>query len=147
MRIDAKSSQKADRASGPQPVDGHVGRRIRERRVLSGITQEKLGVAIGLTFQQVQKYERGANRVSASRLYDLARVLEVPVSYFFDGFAGRATPIDASSGPERFDEEELKLRRETLEFVRVCRRISDRKVRRRLFDLAKSLADVEAAKP
>ena len=68
----------------PNPVDIHVGARVRLRRTLLGMSQEKLGEAIGLTFQQVQKYERGANRVGASRLYDLSRVLEVPVSFFFD---------------------------------------------------------------
>src|SRR5579862_3410669 len=73
--------QKADK---PNPVDVHVGSRVRLRRTLLGMSQEKLGDAIGLTFQQVQKYERGANRIGASRLYDLARVLDVPVSYFFE---------------------------------------------------------------
>ena len=68
----------------PNPVDVHVGGRVRLRRTLLGLSQEKLGEAIGLTFQQVQKYERGANRIGASRLWDLSRVLDVPVSYFFD---------------------------------------------------------------
>src|SRR5947209_19234508 len=75
--------QKSDK---PNPVDVHVGSRVRLRRTLLGMSQEKLGDALGLTFQQVQKYERGANRVGASRLYDLARVLAVPVSYFFEEF-------------------------------------------------------------
>ena len=68
----------------PNPVDVHVGQRVRLRRTLLGMSQEKLGEAIGLTFQQVQKYERGANRIGSSRLYDLSRVLDVPISYFFD---------------------------------------------------------------
>src|SRR3990170_3875461 len=68
----------------PNPVDIHVGARVRLRRTLLGMSQEKLGEAIGLTFQQVQKYERGANRIGSSRLYDLSRVLEVPVSFFFE---------------------------------------------------------------
>src|SRR6202012_596679 len=68
----------------PNPIDAHVGARVRLRRTLLGMSQEKLGEAIGLTFQQVQKYERGANRIGASRLYDLSRVLDVPVSFFFD---------------------------------------------------------------
>src|SRR5579862_1779426 len=68
----------------PNPIDVHVGSRVRLRRTLLGMSQEKLGEAIGLTFQQVQKYERGANRVGASRLYDLSQVLDVPVSYFFE---------------------------------------------------------------
>src|SRR5947207_14067501 len=73
--------QKGDK---PNPIDIHVGSRVRLRRNLLGMSQEKLGEAIGLTFQQVQKYERGASRVGASRLYDLSRVLDVPVSYFFE---------------------------------------------------------------
>ena len=68
----------------PNPIDVHVGGRVRLRRTLLGLSQEKLGEAIGLTFQQVQKYERGANRIGASRLFDLSRVLDVPVGYFFD---------------------------------------------------------------
>src|SRR5271154_3437980 len=68
----------------PNPIDVHVGNRVRLRRTLLGMSQEKLGEAIGLTFQQVQKYERGANRIGASRLFDLSRVLDVPVSFFFD---------------------------------------------------------------
>ena len=68
----------------PNPIDVHVGSRVRLRRTLLGMSQEKLGEAIGLTFQQVQKYERGANRIGSSRLFDLARVLDVPVSYFFE---------------------------------------------------------------
>ncbi|HIC80951.1 MAG TPA: XRE family transcriptional regulator, partial [Kiloniellaceae bacterium] len=72
------------RTGGPNPVDVHVGGRVRLRRTLLGMSQEKLGEAIGLTFQQVQKYERGANRVGASRLFDLSRVLDVPVGFFFD---------------------------------------------------------------
>src|SRR5277367_1577262 len=68
----------------PNPIDTHVGARVRLRRTLLGMSQEKLGEAIGLTFQQVQKYERGANRIGASRLFDLSRVLDVPVSFFFD---------------------------------------------------------------
>src|SRR5512145_1807794 len=71
----------------PNPIDVHVGSRVRLRRTLLGMSQEKLGEAIGLTFQQVQKYERGANRIGSSRLFDLARVLDVPVSYFFEDMA------------------------------------------------------------
>src|SRR6266567_5359493 len=73
--------QKSDK---PNPTDSHVGARVRLRRTLLGMSQEKLGNAIGLTFQQVQKYERGANRIGASRLFDLSRVLDVPVAFFFD---------------------------------------------------------------
>src|SRR3954452_5745259 len=75
----------ADRADGPHPVDRHVGLRIRMRRKEMGVSQERLAEALGITFQQVQKYERGANRVSASKLWDIAGALRTPVSYFYDG--------------------------------------------------------------
>ncbi len=146
MKRRARNSRDTVHSTTPHPIDGHVGQRIRERRVLSGMTQEKLGVAIGLTFQQVQKYERGANRVSASRLYDVARALDVPVSYFFDQFAERTEATGTSEAAEKSDEAGDILKRETLEFVRVYRRISDLKVRKRLFDLAKSLANFGGAK-
>src|ERR1700733_2217914 len=88
MPLHASSSQREWRAeekeSRPSPVDMHVGARIRLRRTLMGMSQERLGDALGLTFQQVQKYERGVNRVGASRLFDLSRVLDVPISFFFD---------------------------------------------------------------
>src|ERR1700693_3559843 len=74
----------ADKEGRPSPIDIHVGSRIRLRRTLLGMSQERLGEALGLTFQQVQKYERGVNRVGASRLFDLSRVLDVPISFFFD---------------------------------------------------------------
>jgi len=83
-----KSARKRGRRGSPESwsVDAHVGQRVRVRRTLLGLSQEKLGEAIGLTFQQVQKYERGANRISAGTLYRLGQVLDVPVSFFFDGY-------------------------------------------------------------
>ena len=83
----AKSRRPSNRMASlgkPNPIDVHVGTRVRLRRTLLGLSQEKLGDAIGLTFQQVQKYERGANRIGASRLFDLSRVLDVPIAYFYD---------------------------------------------------------------
>ena len=80
----AKSKPRRGRGGGIGPIDVHVGARLRRRRTLSGMSQTTLGDAIGLTFQQVQKYERGANRISASRLFGLSRVLDVPIEYFFD---------------------------------------------------------------
>ncbi|MGH7120415.1 MAG: helix-turn-helix domain-containing protein, partial [Acetobacteraceae bacterium] len=80
----AQENGRTERESRASPIDAHVGSRIRLRRTLLGLSQERLGDAIGLTFQQVQKYERGINRVGASRLFDLARVLDVPISFFFD---------------------------------------------------------------
>ncbi len=120
------------------PVDVHVGSRIRLRRTLLGMNQQKLGAAIGLTFQQVQKYENGANRVSASRLFDLSRVLDVPVSFFYDGMDEQAAPTPAPM-PEAGEPDPMH-KRETLELVRAYYRISDPVVRKSIFDLAKAVA-------
>src|SRR6201993_2349394 len=87
MRKPRKSSGRMASKGFPNPIDVHVGQRVRQRRTLLGMSQEKLAEAIGLTFQQVQKYERGANRVGSSRLFDLSRVLDVAVSYFFEDMA------------------------------------------------------------
>jgi transcriptional regulator with XRE-family HTH domain len=128
----------------PNPVDVHVGSRVRLRRTLLGMSQERLGDAIGLTFQQVQKYERGANRIGASRLYDLSRVLDVPVSFFFDDIdpAVAAPTSEAASAPdEARAEPDPMMRRETLELVRAYYRIPDSQIRRRLFDLTKAIAN------
>ena len=127
----------------PNPVDVQVGSRVRLRRNMLGLSQEKLGLAIGLTFQQVQKYERGANRIGASRLHELSRVLDVPVSFFFDD----TDPVRAPAIPggfaeppaEAFESDPLR-RRETVELVDAYYAIEDAAVRRRLFELAKALA-------
>jgi transcriptional regulator with XRE-family HTH domain len=130
--------QKSDK---PNPVDVHVGSRVRLRRTLLGLSQEKLGEAIGLTFQQVQKYERGANRIGASRLHELGTVLDVPVEFFFaDLDPAKLLPATglAEDAPAPFEGDPLA-RRETLELVRAYYRITDPAVRRRLFELVKSL--------
>ncbi len=131
----------------PNPIDVHVGSRVRLRRTLLGLSQERLGDAIGLTFQQVQKYERGANRIGASRLYELSRVLDVPVSFFFDDIVPEvAEAVDAhlvgskEPAPGRYQPDPM-MRRETLELVRAYYRILDPQLRRRLFDLTKSIAN------
>ena len=131
-------------AENPDPVDTHVGARVRLRRTLLGLSQEKLGTALGLTFQQIQKYERGTNRIGSSRLYQLSRVLDVPVSFFFDDMpSADARPGFAEGGQASFDQEHLA-KRETLELVRAYYRIADPTLRGRLFDLVKALG---AAKP
>ncbi|EKV27686.1 Transcriptional Regulator, XRE family [Caenispirillum salinarum AK4] len=133
----------------PNPVDVHVGSRVRLRRTLLGLSQEKLGEAIGLTFQQVQKYERGANRIGASRLWDLSRVLDVPVSFFFeemdDSVASRS-PRNVMRGAEEEAEAEADpmTKRETLELVRSYYRIIDPSIRKRIYDLTKTLAQSAA---
>ncbi len=109
------------------------------------MSQEKLGDALGLTFQQVQKYERGANRIGASRLYDLSRVLDVPVSYFFDEFGdqaalqGGAPPGVGEEAAEAYQPNPM-MKRETLELVRAYLRIADPQIKRRVFELTKALA-------
>ncbi len=139
----------AGRPGIPNPVDIHVGARVRLRRTLLGMSQEKLGEAIGLTFQQVQKYERGTNRVSASRLYDLSGVLDVPVQFFFDEMANevsdqaprlRAGIEDAQT--IEFEPEPMA-KRETLELVRAYYRVKDPKVRKRIFELCKAMSNFE----
>src|SRR3982751_1631732 len=137
-----KSSGRMASKGFPNPIDVHVGARVRLRRTLLGLSQEKLGEAIGLTFQQVQKYERGANRIGASRLYQLSRVLDVPVSFFFDDTDPvRAPAMGGFAEPpaEAFESDPLR-KRETLELIRAYFAIEDATVRRRLLDLAKALA-------
>lgn len=129
-------------ALNPNPVDIHVGKRVRLRRTLLGMSQEKLGEAIGLTFQQIQKYERGTNRIGSSRLYQLAQVLDIPVSYFFDDMptdiAGKRAPGLAETAPSSFEGDPM-VKRETLELVRAYYRITDPNVRKRLFELVKAI--------
>jgi transcriptional regulator with XRE-family HTH domain len=142
----------SERESRPSPIDVHVGSRIRLRRTLLGMSQERLGESLGLTFQQVQKYERGVNRVGASRLFDLSRVLDVPISFFFDdmpdslaaNFGG--VPSRRAGGVESQDPfgDDTLSRRETLELVRAYYRITDPSVRKRVFDLIKSMGPSDA---
>lgn len=124
----------------PNPIDVHVGSRIRLRRTLLGMSQEKLGKAIGLTFQQVQKYERGTNRVGSSRLFQIAKELNVPVSFFFDDMAGEpqgAPQLAEEAAP--FEANPLA-NRETLELVRAYQRVTDPALRKRIQDLVKAIA-------
>jgi transcriptional regulator with XRE-family HTH domain len=127
----------------PNPIDIHVGKRVRLRRTLLGMTQEKLGKAINVTFQQVQKYERGTNRIGSSRLYQLSQVLDIPVSYFFDDLpieiAARKSPRLTDVKVAFFQGDPL-VKRETLELVRAYYRITDPSVRRRIFELVKAVA-------
>ena len=141
--------ERTEREHRPSPIDVHVGARVRLRRTLLGMSQEKLGEALGLTFQQVQKYERGVNRIGASRLFDLSRVLDVPIGFFFDDMPpemgggdkrGRFTGFQEAQ--DGFEDDTLH-RRETLELVRAYYRITDPSVRKRVFDLIKSLAPIE----
>ncbi len=113
-------------------VDKHVGRRMRERRQLVGVTQESLADRLGITFQQVQKYEKGGNRVSASRLLGVAEVLEVPVAYFFTG-------LDGASAGEKASQPDLLIDKEGAELLRAFNSIEDQQVRRALINVAKAV--------
>ncbi len=131
----------------PNPIDLHVGSRLKLRRTMMGMTQEKLGDALGVTFQQVQKYEKGANRIGASRLQEIARILDVPVSFFFEdakqavveappgrmefGFAEDVSPFDGSRGSSS----------EAHALAKAFTRIADARIRRRVIDLVETLAD------
>ena len=115
------------------PVDVHVGQRVRQRRWMVGMTQQQLGNKVGIKFQQIQKYETGTNRISASRLWDIAAALDVQVSFFFEGLSGEHTHVDGPSGDIMTDKEALDL-------VRAYYAIPETQ-RRRLFDLARVLSD------
>lgn len=126
----------------PNPIDTHVGSRIRLRRNMLGMSQEKLGENLGITFQQIQKYEKGTNRVGASRLQAIASILGVPVAFFFEDAPGQET------GPGGFAEDsptafavEFCSTPEGLQLNRAFYRIADPKVRRRIVELVKSLSD------
>ena len=115
-------------------IDLHLGRRLRRRRRLLGLTQQQLAVQVGIRFQQIQKYECGANRISAARLWQLSEALETPISYFYDGLAEameRKEQVGANGG-------EMFSRKETLDLIQAYYQLGERP-RRRLLDLAKSL--------
>ena len=142
----AKTKSGHERGTGiPSPVDVHVGARLRVCRTLLGMSQTTLGDAIGLTFQQMQKYENGTNRISASRLFALSRLLDVPIQHFFDDMP---TAISASSPatkrrgrakkPPSYELDPMA-KRETLELVRAYYKITDPEIRKRLFAMTKTL--------
>ncbi|MFT4953801.1 MAG: transcriptional regulator with XRE-family HTH domain [Brevundimonas sp.] len=117
-------------------IDLHLGRRLRRRRRLLGLTQQQLAVQVGIRFQQIQKYECGANRISAARLWQLAEALETPVNYFYDGLAEALERKDA--GPGNGHGGEMFSRKETIDLIQAYYQLGERP-RRRLLDLAKSL--------
>lgn len=134
----------------PNPIDVHVGSRVRIRRVMLGLSQETLANKLGITFQQVQKYERGANRMGSSRLYDIAIALDVPVSFFFDdmpeeiaAMSPRAIIKGGKADDVELPGDESFTRRETFDLVRAYYAIVDPSIRKRVYDLAKSLALID----
>ena len=129
-------------SKSPNPVDLHVGGRVRMRRKMLGISQERLAEALGLTFQQVQKYERGANRISASKLYEIARFLSAPIAYFFEGLSDPAAGKAAGDvhGAEQHVHGFL-MTSEGLELAAAFPRIARARLRRRILDLVRSLTE------
>ncbi len=154
VRQKAASKQTASKKTvikkkgGPDPIDIHVGGRVRLRRMILGMSQEALGKSLGLTFQQVQKYEKGVNRVGASRLFQLSTLLDVPIQFFYDDY-------DAKIGGRSFGLAEPDIGDAFMKFVnspegvQLCRHFSaieDPQVKKRVLDLVKSISETETAK-
>ncbi|MBV8510536.1 MAG: helix-turn-helix transcriptional regulator [Xanthobacteraceae bacterium] len=130
----------------PNPIDRHVGSRVRMRRMMLGMSQEKLGDALGLTFQQVQKYEKGANRIGASRLQQISQILQVPVSFFFEGVPSpraeqRAEGLAEAPSPAYVSD--FLATSDGLALTKAFVRITDAKLRRRIVDLVEQIAGEE----
>ena len=136
-RREGRGRRKADT---PHPVDIHVGARVRLRRIELGMSQEKLAAELGLTFQQVQKYERAANRISASRLYHIGKVLDVKVPFFYEGYSDAGSLSGFAEPPAEAFQSDLLQRRDTIELVNAFYAIDNPTLRRQLLDLAKGLA-------
>ena len=130
----------------PNPIDKHVGSRVRMRRMMLAMSQEKLGDALGLTFQQVQKYEKGTNRIGASRLQQIAQILQVPVSFFFEGAPSlQSGEIELSKdAPSASYVSEFLATSEGLSLTKAFMRIQDARIRRRIVDLVEEIAGPSA---
>jgi transcriptional regulator with XRE-family HTH domain len=125
----------------PNPIDKHVGSRVRMRRMMLNMSQEKLGDALGLTFQQVQKYEKGTNRIGASRLQQIAHILQVPVSFFFEGaphMPGQASGMNEAPSPAYVSD--FLATSDGLSLTKAFMRIKNSKLRRRIVDLVEQIA-------
>jgi transcriptional regulator with XRE-family HTH domain len=126
-------------------VDVHVGKRLRLRRTMMGLSQEALAKAVGVTFQQVQKYEKGVNAMNASRLYEFSQHMHVPISYFFEGLGQQELAEMPAAGfaesPAAFDHGKNVSDRESLEMMKAFKRIKELAVRKRLSDLVRAIAD------
>jgi transcriptional regulator with XRE-family HTH domain len=130
----------------PNPTDKHVGSRVRMRRMMLGMSQEKLGDALGLTFQQVQKYEKGTNRIGASRLQQISQILQVPVAFFFDGAPSAPTLARADGmgeAPSPAYVSDFLATSDGLALTKAFMRIEDAKLRRRIVDLVEQIASRE----
>ncbi|HVV39513.1 MAG TPA: helix-turn-helix domain-containing protein [Nitrobacter sp.] len=129
-------------SKAPNPVDKYVGSRVRMRRIMLGMSQEKLGEALGLTFQQIQKYEKGTNRVGASRIQQISEVLQVPVSFLFEGGPGGgiANVDGLSEAPSPAYVSDFLATSEGLALTRAFTRITDAKLRRSIVDMVEQIA-------
>jgi transcriptional regulator with XRE-family HTH domain len=130
----------------PNPTDKHVGSRVRMRRMMLGMSQEKLGDALGLTFQQVQKYEKGTNRIGASRLQQISHILQVPVSFFFEGAPAAITSLKSDGmgeAPSPAYVSDFLATSDGLALTKAFMRIEDSKLRRRIVDLVEQIASRE----
>src|SRR6516162_8282335 len=130
------------------PTDKHVGSRVRMRRMMLGLSQEKLGDSLGLTFQQIQKYEKGTNRIGASRLYQISHILQVPVAFFFEGApnaqtAGRQEGLAEAPSPAPAYVSDFLATADGLALTKAFMRIEDSKLRRRIVDLVEQIASRE----
>jgi transcriptional regulator with XRE-family HTH domain len=134
----------------PNPIDKHVGSRVRMRRMMLGMSQEKLGDALSLTFQQVQKYEKGTNRIGASRLQQISQILQVPVAFFFEGAphaAGGPATVGLEDAPSPSYVSEFLATSDGLSLTKAFMRIPDAKLRRRIVDLVQQIAGEDAEVP
>ncbi len=139
-----KDARKAPKRDGPHPIDRHVGARVKLRRMILGMSQDALGKALGLTFQQIQKYEKGVNRIGASRLFELSGLLDVPVQFFYDDYGNAAAQAPGFAEPDAADTfMELVNSPEGVQLCRYYAEIKDPKVKRRVLDLVKTIAETK----
>lgn len=142
---DKQPLDKTPKTRGPHPIDIHVGARVKLRRMILGMSQEALGKALGLTFQQIQKYEKGANRIGASRIFELSNLLDVPIQYFYDDYGdmigGPAKGMAESEAGDSFMA--LVNSPEGVELCRYFAAITDPQVKKRVLDLVKTIAHTE----
>ena len=150
----ASAALSSKRSGVPDPIDVHVGSRLKLRRKLLGLSQEQMGKALGLTFQQIQKYERGANRMGASRLHQMAGLLNVPIAWFFQelsspppsrfGFSdSKQASLEGAPAANALLDAKILYQPQTLDLIRAFYRITDSKQRRKVLELVKSMADKE----
>ena len=145
LRHDCPAPEKTVVQKSPSPVDKHVGSRVRMRRMMLDLSQTTLGDALGITFQQVQKYEKGINRISASRLHQVCHTLQVPVSFFFEEMLdvpAAAISIDRQSSPDRFTD--FMATREGLTLAKAFMQINSVQLRRRIVDLVKQIEECKS---